>query len=95
VTRDLGLLLVVSLATGLLISSLQGVLLRDLFAASYILAMGLAPCLFSLVLTGATAGLYRLMRRNSPPQFRLVLWGSWLLGNLLLLLDQHMARSLG
>ena len=90
--RDLGCLLVVSLAAGLLISLLQGVLPRDLTSGLYALSMGLAPLLFSLLLTGAAAGLYRILGRRALFRPRLVLWGSWVLGNLLLLLDQHLAH---
>jgi hypothetical protein len=50
--RDLARLLVASLAAGLMISLLQGVV----------------------------------------PRARLMLWSAWVLGNLLLLLDQHMAH---
>ena len=90
--RDLARLLAASLAAGLLISFLQGVLPRDLARILYMLLMGLAPFLFSLTLTGAEAGLHRLMRRRALPHFQAALWGSWLLGNLLLLLDQHLAH---
>ena len=85
-------LLVVSLATGLLISLLQGAVPRDLASALYVLLMGLVPFLSSLVLTGAAAGLHRLTRRSTLPRLRLALWGTWALGNLLLLLDQHLAH---
>ena len=90
--RDLARLLAVSLAAGFLISLLQGVLPRDLAALLYVLAMGLAPFLFSVLLTGAAAGLHRLIRRRPMPRIRLALWSTWVLGNLLLLLDQHLAH---
>lgn len=90
--RDLGLLLVVSLAAGLLISLLQSVLPRDLAKLLYILLMGLAPFLFSLGVVGGAAGLHRLIRRAPLPRPRVALWAAWALGNLLLLLDQHLAR---
>lgn len=91
-TRDLARLLAASLAVGLLISLLQGVTPRDLAAVLYTLLMGLAPWLFSLVLTGIAAGLHHLIRRRPLPHLRLALWSAWVLGNLLLLLDQHLAH---
>ncbi len=90
--RDLAWLLLISLAVGLVISLLQGVVPRDLASGFYVLMMGLVPFLFSLLLTGAAAGLHRLTRRSTLPRLRLALWGSWVLGNLLLLLDQHLAH---
>ena len=90
--RQLVLLLVVSLATGFLISLLQGVSLSNLSGILYGLIMGLAPFVFSLAVTGAAAGLHRLIRRHPLPRARLALWGAWALGNLLLLLDQHLAH---
>lgn len=90
--RDLARLLAASLAAGLAISLLQGVTPRDLAAIFYVLAMGLAPFLFSLLLTGAAAGLHRLIGRRPLPHLRLALWSSWTAGNLLLLLDQHLAH---
>ena len=91
-TRDLARLLAASLAVGLLISLLQGVTPRDFAAVLYTLLMGLAPWLFSLVLVGIAAGLHRLARRRPLPRGRLALWSAWVLGNLLLLLDQHLAH---
>lgn len=90
--RDLARLLVASLAAGLLISLLQGIALRDAASVLYILMMGLAPFLFGVLFTGTAAGVHRLLRRRPLPHFRLTLWSNWLLGNLLLLLDQHLAR---
>ena len=90
--KDLARLSAVSLAAGLLVSLLQGILPRDFATALYILLMGLAPLLFSILLTGIAAGLHRLIRRRPLPRIRLALWSTWLLGNLLLLLDQHLAR---
>jgi len=90
--RDLARLLAASLAAGLAISLLQGVTPRDLAAIFYVLAMGLAPFLFSLLLTGAAAGLHRLIGRRPLRHLRLALWSSWAAGNLLLLLDQHLAH---
>ena len=94
-TRSLIGLLVVSLTAGLVISLLQGVIPRNLAAGLYVLTMGLMPFVFSLALTGAVAGLHRLIRQRPLPHFRLVLWSTWALGNLLFLLDQHMAHKLG
>ena len=85
-------LLVASLAAGLLISLLQGVALGSLAGILYSLIMGLAPFLFCVVLTGAAAGLCRAFLHRALPRARLVLWSSWVLGNLLLLLDQHLAH---
>lgn len=85
-------MLLVSLAVGLLISLLQGVVPRDLIGGLYVLMMGLVPFLFSLVLTGAAAGLHWLSRHSTLPRLRLAWWGTWMLGNLLLLLDQHLAH---
>lgn len=90
--RQLGLLLLVALAAGLAISLLQGVVPRELASGLYVLLMGLAPFLFSLALTVAAAGLHRIFRHRPLPHPRLALWGGWLLGNLLLLLDQHLAH---
>ena len=90
--RPLILLLAVSLATGFLISLLQGLAPHDLFSVLYAVMMGLSPFLFSLAVTGAAAGVYRLLRHRPLPHLRLALWGDWALGNLLLLLDQHLAR---
>lgn len=90
--RDLAWLLGASLAAGLLISLLQGVALHDLAGILYALAMGLAPFLFSLLLTGAVAGLYRLIRHRLLPHLRPALWSAWVLGDLLLLLDQHLSH---
>jgi hypothetical protein len=88
VARDLGLLLVVALVTGLSISLPQGAVPRDLASALYVLLMGLLPFLFSLVLTGAAAGLHRFIRHSPLPYFRFLLWSAWVMGNLLLLFDQ-------
>ena len=67
---DPGLLRVVSLAAGMLISLLQGAVLRDLSSGLYVLMMGLAPFLFSLLLTGVTADLHRFTRCSTLPRFR-------------------------
>ena len=90
--KDLARLLAASLAVGLLISLLQGAVPRDLATGLYVLMMGLMPFLFSLVLVGIAAGLHRLIRRRPLPHLRLALWSTWVLGNLLLLLDQHLAH---
>ncbi|HEY1773834.1 MAG TPA: hypothetical protein VGH91_11660 [Gammaproteobacteria bacterium] len=90
--RHLILLLAASLAVGLLISLLQGVAPHDLAAALYVLTMGLVPFLFSLAVLAAAAGLYWLIRRRRLPYGRLTLWSALVLGNLLLLLDQHLAH---
>ncbi|HEY3645785.1 MAG TPA: hypothetical protein VGM16_10645 [Gammaproteobacteria bacterium] len=90
--RDLAWLLGASLAAGLLISLLQGVVPRDLAMALYVLLMGVVPFLFSLAVTGAASALHRLVRHRPLPHARLALWSAWALGNLLLLLDQHLAH---
>jgi hypothetical protein len=95
VARDLGLLLVVSLAAGFVISLLQGVALSGINGFLYGLIMGLVPFLFSVLLTGMVVGLHRLVRHKPPSFAPLILLVFWLLGNLLLLLDQHQARGLG
>lgn len=74
VARDLGLLLAVSLATGFLISLLQGLAPHDLFSVHYAVMMGLSPFLFSLAVTGAAAGVHHLLRRPLP-HLRLALLG--------------------
>lgn len=90
--RDLAWLLATSLAAGLLISLLKGAAPHDLPGVLYVLAMGLTPFLFSMLLTGAAAGLHRLIRHRPLPRVRLALWLAWAPGNMLLLLDQHLAR---
>lgn len=90
--RDIAWLLVVSLAAGLLISLLQGVMPGSLAGILYVLMMGLMPFLSSVILVGAAVGLYRLIRHRPLPHARLALCSVWLLGNLSLLLDQHLAH---
>ena len=90
--RDLAWLLAASLAAGLLISLLQGVALGSLAGIFYALIMGLVPFLFSVMFAGAAAGLWRVFLHRALPHARRVLWSSWVLGNLLLLLDQHLAH---
>ena len=90
--RDIAWLLVVSLAAGLLISLLQGVMPGSLAGILYVLMMGLMPFLFSVAVVAAAAGLHRLIRHRPLPRARLALWSVWLLGNLCLLLDQYLAH---
>ena len=92
VIRNIAWLLAASLAAGLSISLLQGVTPHDLATALYTLLMGLVPFLFSLILVGTAAGLHRLLRHRPLSHSRLALWSAWVLGNLLLLLDQHLAQ---